>query len=106
FSSRGRHTRSKRDWSSDVCSSDLRSKSVCGSRGMSAHLRQLREPQTRALSAPLTSVFLKKADVFRNRSGFGRLTIVRLAAILGRSEERRVGTDGGACGSRDNGEER
>src|SRR5699024_12038028 len=24
FSSRGRHTRSKRDWSSDVCSSDLR----------------------------------------------------------------------------------
>src|SRR5207249_9751194 len=23
FSSRGRHTRSKRDWSSDVCSSDL-----------------------------------------------------------------------------------
>src|SRR5438067_1819254 len=26
FSSRRRHTRSKRDWSSDVCSSDLRSK--------------------------------------------------------------------------------
>src|SRR5699024_11820877 len=25
FSSRRRHTRSKRDWSSDVCSSDLRS---------------------------------------------------------------------------------
>src|SRR5207249_6103328 len=24
FSSRGRHTRSKRDWSSDVCSSDLK----------------------------------------------------------------------------------
>src|SRR5699024_11922189 len=27
FSSRRRHTRSKRDWSSDVCSSDLRSSS-------------------------------------------------------------------------------
>src|SRR5699024_11832629 len=27
FSSRRRHTRSKRDWSSDVCSSDLASKS-------------------------------------------------------------------------------
>src|SRR5699024_11339477 len=26
FSSRRRHTRSKRDWSSDVCSSDLRTK--------------------------------------------------------------------------------
>src|SRR5699024_11636378 len=28
FSSRRRHTRSKRDWSSDVCSSDLRSEST------------------------------------------------------------------------------
>src|SRR5207249_7723497 len=28
FSSRRRHTRSKRDWSSDVCSSDLRSVSA------------------------------------------------------------------------------
>src|SRR5699024_11608089 len=30
FSSRRRHTRSKRDWSSDVCSSDLvRARAVC-----------------------------------------------------------------------------
>src|SRR5437868_15246584 len=29
FSSRRRHTRSKRDWSSDVCSSDLSSPSMC-----------------------------------------------------------------------------
>src|SRR5699024_8835201 len=29
FSSRRRHTRSKRDWSSDVCSSDLRRKYSC-----------------------------------------------------------------------------
>src|SRR5699024_11741288 len=28
FSSRRRHTRSKRDWSSDVCSSDLKAKGV------------------------------------------------------------------------------
>src|SRR5699024_11967441 len=28
FSSRRRHTRSKRDWSSDVCSSDLRHKTA------------------------------------------------------------------------------
>src|SRR5699024_11783462 len=33
FSSRRRHTRSKRDWSSDVCSSDLENHIVCLSRG-------------------------------------------------------------------------
>src|SRR5699024_6884451 len=32
FSSRRRHTRSKRDWSSDVCSSDL-GYALCGTRG-------------------------------------------------------------------------
>src|SRR5207249_5880528 len=32
FSSRRRHTRSKRDWSSDVCSSDLARLSACCSR--------------------------------------------------------------------------
>src|SRR5699024_11916911 len=41
FSSRRRHTRSKRDWSSDVCSSDLPrvialELSVLGSHGMAA----------------------------------------------------------------------
>src|SRR5207249_2273925 len=34
FSSRRRHTRSKRDWSSDVCSSDLES-------GIALHIHQL-----------------------------------------------------------------
>src|SRR5437868_14649420 len=29
FSSRRRHTRSKRDWSSDVCSSDLQPVDIC-----------------------------------------------------------------------------
>src|SRR5699024_11221263 len=29
FSSRRRHTRSKRDWSSDVCSSDLKRQILC-----------------------------------------------------------------------------
>src|SRR5699024_11303350 len=32
FSSRRRHTRSKRDWSSDVCSSDLRLSAAAGRR--------------------------------------------------------------------------
>src|SRR5437868_10135569 len=30
FSSRRRHTRSKRDWSSDVCSSDLKASAIIG----------------------------------------------------------------------------
>src|SRR5699024_11472327 len=35
FSSRRRHTRSKRDWSSDVCSSDLVAKPARDARGIS-----------------------------------------------------------------------
>src|SRR5207248_5426699 len=37
FSSRRRHTRSYGDWSSDVCSSDLRSASLGTARGASRH---------------------------------------------------------------------
>src|SRR5437868_9016834 len=45
FSSRRRHTRSKRDWSSDVCSSDLRRRAGrsgglhCGARASSGRIR-------------------------------------------------------------------
>src|SRR6266513_1544358 len=40
FSSRRRHTRSKRDWSSDVCSSDLRRRRARRTPGASrAHVR-------------------------------------------------------------------
>src|SRR5437868_7331084 len=35
FSSRRRHTRSKRDWSSDVCSSDLSERCELGNAGLS-----------------------------------------------------------------------
>src|SRR5438067_9472709 len=38
FSSRRRHTRSKRDWSSDVCSSDLETTFFYGE-NLAAHLR-------------------------------------------------------------------
>src|SRR5207249_9093013 len=43
FSSRRRHTRSKRDWSSDVCSSDLRFRG--GYRAHVAYLLLQRLPQ-------------------------------------------------------------
>src|SRR2546428_14000484 len=39
FSSRRRHTRSDRDWSSDVCSSDLRAGSTCRAHPLAAGLR-------------------------------------------------------------------
>src|SRR5437868_7664243 len=79
FSSRRRHTRSKRDWSSDVCSSDL---------GRSARACEFSKPQNATLA------------MFTELTGAGRTT----APIGGdfnseqkrylRSEERRVGKEG------------
>src|SRR2546421_6016726 len=43
FSSRRRHTRSDRDWSSDVCSSDLNGVRVFRPASLAAGLSQLRE---------------------------------------------------------------
>src|SRR5206468_9477746 len=97
FSSRRRHTSSDRDWSSDVCSSDLvmvglgtifiavmvvaaillwRGK-LYDSRGMLWILM---------VSVPLPYI--------ANTAGW-------MTAELGRSEERRVGKGGGAGGGRD-----
>src|SRR2546429_5900154 len=46
FSSRRRHTRCSRDWSSDVCSSDLRKNNTKGVADRSCHRRRgLREYQ-------------------------------------------------------------
>src|SRR5699024_11355608 len=86
FSSRRRHTRSKRDWSSDVCSSDLKdsvriifyyknaiwdhaysSFSVCCSRAEASI----------SLTIKLSAIFLSSVNV-----------------LILRSEERRVGTEG------------
>src|SRR5437868_15510472 len=68
FSSRRRHTRSKRDWSSDVCSSDLgRHWCCCGTARSSARYSSGRWPG-------------------RSRSSDRR-------SRRGRSEERRVGKE-------------
>src|SRR5699024_12140029 len=50
FSSRRRHTRSKRDWSSDVCSSDLRSS--VSRRTWSAPRRKPRHPRQHSSLQP------------------------------------------------------
>src|SRR5437868_10158531 len=63
FSSRRRHTRSKRDWSSDVCSSDLMQRMA------DEIVDKHRQPRH-------TKRFIKEANNF-----------------IGRSEERRVGKE-------------
>src|SRR3712207_6969256 len=80
FSSRRRHTRYWRDWSSDVCSSDL----VVGL--LEAHLADDLRQQRRA------DDLLRRQSLLLQR-GLQLLT----AGVLGRSEERRVGKE---CRSR------
>src|SRR5438067_9812902 len=94
FSSRRRHTRSKRDWSSDVCSSDLRCGAaltalvgVCVATGASASQTPADSTPPRApdrlfeATEPLDLTL--KAD-------FGAINKTR----GNRSEERRVGKEG------------
>src|SRR5690606_40529205 len=88
FSSRRRHTRFSRDWSSDVCSSDLSGVSVgpeekkMGIKGSSTRTLILDEAQV-----PVENVLgeIGKGHVI----AFNILNLGRFK--LGRSEERRVG---------------
>src|SRR5437868_15411115 len=73
FSSRRRHTRSKRDWSSDVCSSDL----------------DLHVALAALAVRPLEVVVVVRPDLFALAGA--------LAGLPVRSEERRVGKE---CRSR------
>src|SRR5690606_41050122 len=98
FSSRRRHTRFSRDWSSDVCSSDRRlgtPRSGCraplDSRNEALLLR-LRLPWVgRQAGAPSA----RKGEAPRLWVA-GKVRAVRW--VPGRSEERRVGERGGARG--------
>src|SRR5699024_11879657 len=81
FSSRRRHTRSKRDWSSDVCSSDL----------------TLVQPVTANLSEVIFFITEEQslkhlAGCFRIRHFTGSYLPINLAQCR-RSEERRVGKE-------------
>src|SRR2546421_7168557 len=87
FSSRRRHTRSDRDWSSDVCSSDL-----CIRRG----LKQYEKPcptNCEARTGPPTAP--RRRSRPRRNEKFSALQ--KSAAASHRSEERRVGKE---CRSR------
>src|SRR2546428_6865056 len=88
FSSRRRHTRSDRDWSSDVCSSDLHERRYLVIGSAIAALMQSFVPQQALLavgSGPLASVLVMQALAFV------------LSVCSTRSEERRVGKE---CRSR------
>src|SRR5438477_12915608 len=95
FSSRRRHTRLTCDWSSDVCSSDLRSPGA----GRSAR-GQPAAAAPRLDGSDLERPVLR-ADLRNQRFTLDRvdahLQVCTHAAYTARSEERRVGNE---CGAR------
>src|SRR5207247_7713167 len=89
FSSRRRHTRSTRDWSSDVCSSDL--EVVGGDAAAVFHLRP-------AGAAHVVDALPVDDVLDAELRGVGDAPVRHLGAVrLPRSEERRVGKE---CGAR------
>src|SRR5207249_5553902 len=91
FSSRRRHTRSKRDWSSDVCSSDLnaagvsllaREQTADGSDGQLVRVERARLQRRR-------QIFIARLGT-RFQSNLWRRGV---RERLSRSEERRVGKE-------------
>src|SRR5690606_40720374 len=91
FSSRRRHTRFSRDWSSDVCSSDL---DPLGG-GIVADTHLPLQPRTRCLLRFEHDLAGLAVLAFLWVVAGGELVIeAEEAAFLGRSEERRVGKEG------------
>src|SRR5690606_40244260 len=87
FSSRRRHTRFSRDWSSDVCSSDLTTWEV---------KKHLWKPRL-GLHGIAQISWLRDVLIFHG-AGVGGGSLVYAATLLvpPRSEERRVGKEGGS----------
>src|SRR5699024_11990616 len=94
FSSRRRHTRSKRDWSSDVCSSDLIFRNITSP--MATRRRPRHEWPTRTTSVR-SSVLLRVLSMGSPSSERKQVDTAGDAHDL-RSEERRVGKEGGLRG--------
>src|SRR5690606_41088773 len=91
FSSRRRHTRFSRDWSSDVCSSDLKRDNWAALTGGRSGIRSIKRFPVDHLATTIAGLvdFLSESE-----QGATALTLA-LAEL--RSEERRVGKE---CGSR------
>src|SRR5690606_39966481 len=99
FSSRRRHTRFSRDWSSDVCSSDLATMD---------HLRQGIHLRGYAQKNPKQEYKREAFELFEQLLESIKHDTVRILSHVQvrredpaeRSEERRVGKEGSARGSR------
>src|SRR5207249_7862283 len=90
FSSRRRHTRSKRDWSSDVCSSDL---PFAGYGGVGCD-DGVDAAGCDAVRDRLNPGFVQiRRDLHRQRNASSVLPCQSLALCGERSEERRVGQE-------------
>src|SRR5439155_9126819 len=98
FSSRRRHTRWPRDWSSDVCSSDLQ-----WFRRRVWVQQHLRLPRRRKRSkSQLGRALTESAPDFTDREVLSRFVTrprTQTALSARRSEERRVGTEWSRGGS-------
>src|SRR5207249_5447352 len=99
FSSRRRHTRSKRDWSSDVCSSDLAYAQAF------AEVKALGRIDSPTRTADQTQIANFWADGAGTATPPGHWNVIAQdvararGTTLARSEERRVGKEGRARGA-------
>src|SRR5439155_2097730 len=93
FSSRRRHTRWPRDWSSDVCSSDLLAVEVVHPDLEAIHLlrRQLGDLSARIFG--IVGLARDVPDLLRGMAVNGGETAPRGEQTSRRSEERRVGKE-------------
>src|SRR5436305_3208691 len=91
FSSRRRHTRCGRDWSSDVCSSDLPSAKTPVSTSSTAATTN---PPSTTKPSPTGTACPRRHS---SKPIFSRSATTRARRIITRSEERRVGKE---CRSR------
>src|SRR5690625_5653321 len=89
FSSRRRHTRSKRDCSSDVCSSDLTA--VVLVQSLQDHADSQAETQDEVLQGHGAADLILRVDEPEQQCFF--LVLQQSGEFLLRSEERRVGHD-------------
>src|SRR5207245_7488503 len=92
FASRRRHTRSYRDWSSDVCSSDLDCVRQAESISQVAHADGKRDLQSGVGDARQIARDLFQGPITDNVIGADPQHL--LLTKLARSEERRVGKEG------------
>src|SRR5207247_7363405 len=97
-----RHTRSARDWSSDVCSSDLLDTGmhlVFINRKLGREQVRYPHPALEEILKPTYGVITYQEQVMRIANVLAGFSLAE-ADVLRRSEERRVGKGGAHRGSR------